>query len=98
MACRKKLVVIVDFTLLEALFYNGFMWYPYYFVLIGYEQYAVYLTCMLSLSVVAGSLTFENLMKWSGIESDKFMIGGMAVMVIFQALLLVVDRLPLEKS
>lgn len=88
--------MIVDFTLLEALFYNGFMWYPYYFVLIGYETYATYLTCTISLSVVVGSLTFENLMKCSGIKPDKFMILTMIVMVAFQVALVVVNRLPLE--
>ena len=80
----KKLFVILDFTMLETLFYNGLLWFPYYFTVIGYEGYSSYFTSGYVVATCLGTLSFESIIKWSGIDANKFMILIISLMTLVQ--------------
>ena len=59
---KERALVILEMTFICGFQYNSLLWFPYYFGLIGYRDYAIYLTIIEPLFLFAGTLLFERLM------------------------------------
>lgn len=85
--------LIVEVILTEGMFYNVLLWYPFYFSLISYEQYAFAISVIFSINIVAGTFAFEALLDKCPSSSNRLIIGSFAVFVFLQGCLLLVNRL-----
>ena len=55
--------IILELTCISAYYYNLFLWFPFYFTFIHYEEYASYLSIILPIAYVVGNILFQNLTK-----------------------------------
>lgn len=66
---RERGIAVVEEVIFSGLLYNGLLWFPYYFVLTGYKEYALYLTMIQPLLGFGGTATFEFFMdSWMRIS------------------------------
>ena len=58
-----KVMVLCEFTLIAALYYNILLWFPYYFTVAGYEEYAAYFSMLGSAPIFVGTLFMEHVLN-----------------------------------
>ena len=51
----------MEYSLLNAYYYNLLLWFPFYFTFIHYDQYATYLSILSPICSVIGSYFYQHL-------------------------------------
>ena len=93
LAVKKNILLTIDFTLQEGLYYNILMWYPYYFTVVSLNQYGAYITILFPFCYLIGQFLFESLIGYCSSYTNQIMIILLGLLVVDHFCLLSVSYL-----